>query len=136
MALAFLDTNVILRHLLGDHIDHSPRATAYLRRIERREISVRVADSVVFETVFTLQRFYLVPKPDIRDNLLPLIDMRGILLPGKRRFRRVFELYVNLNLSFVDAYHAVVMASLNLNEIVSFDRGLDRLPGIKRVEPS
>jgi predicted nucleic acid-binding protein len=34
MALPFLDTNVLLRHFLDDHADHSPRATAYLQRID------------------------------------------------------------------------------------------------------
>jgi predicted nucleic acid-binding protein len=31
MALPFLDTNILLRHLSQDHPDHSPRATALLK---------------------------------------------------------------------------------------------------------
>jgi predicted nucleic acid-binding protein len=100
MALPFLDTNVLLRHLLQDHPQQSPRSTAYLARVERGEIKVRTADTVVFETVFTLQRQYGVPKEDIRDNLLPILELPGIVLPGKRRLRKVFDLYVDLNLPF------------------------------------
>jgi predicted nucleic acid-binding protein len=135
MALPFLDTNPLLRHLRQDHPGFSPRATAYLRRIERGEIEVRTSDVVVFETVYTLQRSYKQPKAAIRDALLPLLELPGIRLPGKRRFRQVFDLYVRLNISFADAYHAVLMQQLKLTEVVSFDREFDRVPGLTRTEP-
>jgi predicted nucleic acid-binding protein len=135
MAEAFLDTNILLRHVLGDHPEHSPRATAFLERVERGELTVRTANTVIFETVFTLQRQYRRPRDKIRDAILPLIELPGIVLPNKRRFRRVFELYLDLNLSFADVYHAVLMEQLGLDEIVTFDRGFDRVPGIRRVEP-
>jgi predicted nucleic acid-binding protein len=135
MTALFLDSNVILRHLLGDHPEQSPRSTAYLERVERGEIQLRTADTVVFEVVFTLQRQYHQPKSRIREAVLPLIELPGIILPGKRRLRKAFDLYVDLNLSFADAYHAVLMEQLELEEIVTFDRGFDRVPGIKRLEP-
>lgn len=135
MAPQFLDTNVILRHLLADHVEQSPRATDFLRRVEMGESQVRTADTVVFEVVFTLQRQYGHPKARIRDAVLPLIELPGVNLPGKRRFRRVFDIYVDLNLSFADAYHAVLMQQSKLDEIVTFDRGFDRVRGIRRVEP-
>jgi|SRR3990172_6152596 len=135
MTISFLDTNVILRHLLGDHPEQSPRATACFQRIEHGELRVRTADTVIFEVVFTLQRFCQVPKAKIRDAVLPLIELPGILLPGKHRFARVFDLYVDLNLSFADAYHAVLVESLKLDDILSFDKGFDRVAGIKRREP-
>jgi len=135
VALPFLDTNVLLRHLLQDEAEQSPRSTALLAKIESGEISVRIADTVVFETVFTLQRQYRVPKGEIRDKVLALLELRGIVLPGKRRFREVFDLYADFNVSFVDAYHAVLMNRLALGSIISFDRGIDRLPGLDRIEP-
>jgi predicted nucleic acid-binding protein len=121
MARPFLDANVLLRHLLQDQPQQSPRATAHLERIERGELEVRTTDVVIFETVFTLQRQYRHPKAMIRDVLLPLLDLPGIILPGKRHFHNVFDLYVNLNLSFADAYYAVLMERLILTEIVTFD---------------
>lgn len=136
MALPFLDTNILLRHLLHDHPEQSPRATAYLARIEQGDIRVRIAETIIFETVFTLQRQYGHPKAAIRDNVLPLIELPNIVLPGKRRFRKVFDMYVDLNVSFIDAYHAVLMGQLGLDEIVTFDRQFDRVPSISRVEPT
>lgn len=135
MALPFLDTNVLLRHLLQDDEQQSSRSTALLARIEAGEERVRIADTVVFETVFALQRQYRVPKGEIRDKVLALLELPGIVLPGKRRLREVFDLYADLNASFVDAYHVVLMKRLGLNQIISFDRGIDRIPGVDRTEP-
>lgn len=132
---AFLDTNVLMRNFTQDHPDHSPRATAYLERLERGEIEVRTADTVVFETAFLLERRYRLPKSAVRDALLPLLELPGVVLPGKRRFRRVFELYVDHNLPFADAYDVALMEGLGLTEIVSSDRDYDRVPGIMRREP-
>ena len=135
MAIAFLDTNILLRHLLQDHAEQSPRATAYLARIESGDIRVRIAETVIFETVFTLQRQCGQPKSAIRDILVPLIELPGIVLPGKRRMREVFDMYVDLNISFVDAYHAALMKRLGLRDIVTFDRQFNRVRGVRRVEP-
>lgn len=135
MPLPFLDTNILLRHLLRDVPEQSMRCTAYLDRIERGELKVRTADTVIFEVVFTLQRTHKRPRVDIAAALLPLIELPGIVLPNKRRFRQVFDLYVRLNIAFADAYHAVLMEGLRLTEVVTFDREFDRIPGIVRREP-
>lgn len=135
MAIQFLDTNILVRHMTQDHPEHSRRATGFLEKVESGEIKVYTADTVIFETVFTLERSYHQPKAKIREVFLPIIELPGIILPGKRRFRKVFDLYVNLNLPFADAYHAVVMEHLHLKEIVTFDREFDRVPDVSRIEP-
>jgi len=134
-ALPFLDTNVFLRHLLQDHPDHSPRATLYFDRIEHGGLRVETTATVVFETVFTLQSFYKHPRPLIGDNVLPLLLLPGIALPGKRRLRRAFDLYTSTNLSFADCLHVAIAEARKVPQFVSFDRGLDRITGLNRVEP-
>ena len=130
----FLDTNIFLRHLRQDHPTLSAQATAIIARIERGELPVRTSDTVIFETVFTLQRTYKESPGRIADALLPLIGLPGIVLPGKRHYRKVFELYRQGPLGFADCYHVVFMQRLGIGEILSFDRGFDRIPGISRRE--
>ncbi len=134
-ALPFLDTNVFLRHLVQDHDDHSPRATLYFDRIERGGLRVETTATVVFETVFTLQSFYKHPRLLIHDNVLPLLRLPGIALPGKRQLRRAFDLYTSTNLSFADCLHVAIAEARKVPQFVSFDRGLDRIAGLNRVEP-
>jgi predicted nucleic acid-binding protein len=134
MTLMFLDTNVLLRHLLQDDPTQSPKASAFLKRIEEGSVKVRTSETIIFETVFILQKVYHRSKAAIRDSFLPLIELPGIVLPSKRRYRKVFSLYVESNLPFADAYHAVLMEQLNLTEIVSFDTDFDKIKGITRVK--
>lgn len=135
MSHPVLDTNVLLRHLLHDDPEQSPRATAFLARVEAGEVRVRVSDPVIFETVFTLQRSRGVPKVDIRDRLMRLLEMPGIVLPGKERWRLILNTYTSRNLPLVDAYLVVMMERWRTDEIISFDTDFDRVPGIKRIEP-
>ena len=132
-----LDTNVLIRHFMTDSPTLSPLATAYLRRIERGEIEARITDTVVFETVYVLESVYRVPRPDIRDHLLSVLDLGAIRYSGRRRVHEIFDLYVNRpSLSFADCLHAVLVMRQEFSGIVSFDRGLDRVPGLVRVEPA
>ncbi|MHB8190794.1 MAG: PIN domain-containing protein [Ferrimicrobium sp.] len=56
---AFIDTNVLVRHLVGDPPDMAARATAYLAK----ETELVVADLIVAETVYVLEYFYEVRDP-------------------------------------------------------------------------
>jgi predicted nucleic acid-binding protein len=131
----FVDTNVLLRHLLQDDPDQSPRASSFLAGIERGDVTAYIADTVVFEAVFTLQRRHGVSKQAIREALLAFVRLPSVILPDKRRLLRVFDLYVDAGLSFADAYHVAIMEQRGLDKIASFDRDFTRIPGITRVEP-
>lgn len=135
-SLPFLDTNIFVRHLTQDNATLSPRATAFIRRIEAGEVTVRTTDTVIFETVFTLQSFYRIARPQIRAGLEPLLKLPSIRLQGKRRYGRTFELYVSFpSLSFADCYHVAFMESQGLTDFISFDKGLSRVSTITRKEP-
>jgi len=135
--LALLDTNVLLRHFLHDHADHSPRATAIVAEIERGERRVRLADTIVFEAVFTLEKHYRVPREEIRNSVLPIIQLPGVELPGKRIYEGVFERYLaHRTLSFADSYHLGLADHLHLAGIITFDERMDRLPGVHILRPA
>lgn len=132
-----LDTNILLRHILADHPDHSPKATAYFQRIEQGNIEAQLTDTVIFETVYVLQRLHRVPRADIRDALLEILKFSHIRLANKRALRQVFDLYVNTPaLSYADCYHAVLVTQRGLAGLVSFDRKFDRVQGLTRLEPN
>ena len=134
--LPFIDANIFLRHLTQDHPDHSPRATAFLQRIEAGTQRARTSETVVFETVFTLEKQYRQPRATIRSILVSLLALPQLVLPGKRRLRRAFALYVAYPaLSFADCAHIALMERLQLVDLASFDRKMSRVPTINRQEP-
>jgi uncharacterized protein len=135
MPLPFLDTNIFVRHVAGDHAEFSPRARALIRRIEHEGLRVRTSETVVFESVFTLNRSYKMSKREVRDSMRLLLSMRGITLPDKATVLEALDLFADRNMSFGDAYHAALMKRLGLTEVYSFDGDFDRVPGLTRLEP-
>lgn len=133
--LFFLDTNIILRHLLRDDEEKATASKALLARLERGDARARTSDIVVAEVVFVLERSYRVPKEEIRDHVLPIILFPGLMLPSKRLYLRAFELYVERNISFADAYNAALMEKLKIAQVASYDPHFDRIEGIHRFEP-
>lgn len=134
MARPFLDANVLLRHLLQDDPEQSPKATAFLDRVEQDDVRVRMSVTAVFEVVYALQGLYDLPKATVREVLLPLIELSSIVLPNKGRLVQAFDLYATRDLPFSTAYHLVEMAHLNVTEIVSFDPAFDAIEGVRRVK--
>lgn len=135
MGLPFLDTNIFLRHLIGEPEEQAQRATALFEKIERGDVKVVTTTAVLFEVVFTLERFYKKSKLEIRDLALPLFEIPDIKIEGKQALKKIFTIYITKNISFIDAYHAVFMEKETLKEVISFDHDFDRIEGIKRVEP-
>lgn len=136
MPLRFLDTNVLLRYLTRDDERKATAAFALLQRIERGEERVVTSQAVIFETVFTLQRFYKVPRPEVQALVLPIIMLRGVQLPNKPLYQEAFDLYVKQKISLPDAWNGVFMRARGLSEIYSWDTDFDEMAWLTRVEPA
>jgi len=133
----FLDTNIFLRQILNDLPDQSPACLALFQAIERGEIAVWTTDLAIAEVVYVLagRRTYAFPRAAIRDALLPLLELSHLRLARKRIYTRVFELYVNLPISFVDAFHIALVETRPDKEVYSFDADFDRVSGVRRLRP-
>ena len=131
----FLDTTILLRYLTGDDPKKAAGALALLHRIEEGEERVATSPLVIFETVFTLQKAYRIPRSQIRAALSDLISLRGVELPNKPVYLQALDLYTEKNISFADAYNAAYIHAHHLNEIYSFDTDFDKIDDIIRVEP-
>ncbi len=136
MSTCFLDTNILLRFLTRDDEGKAQQALDLLLRIERGEEKVITSPLVIFETIYTLQRLYKVPRQLIRDQILSIISLRSLHLPDKNLYHRAFDLYVTKNISFADAYNAVYMQAEEVSHIYSWDRDFDKIDGITRLEPT
>lgn len=135
MSRRFLDTNIFVRYFTRDDEEKANRAKLLLERIERGEEKGETSPIVIFETVYTLERYYRIAKSRIREVLSPIIRLRGLRLPQKRLCIKALHLFAAKNIAFADAYNAVYLQSLGLSEIYTFDTDFDKLAGIRRVEP-
>jgi predicted nucleic acid-binding protein len=137
VAVLFLDTNVILRHITQDHPDHGQRAYSLLQQVETGALEVTTCEAVVVEAVYVLssRSLYNVPRQKIRDDLTAIIRAKGLKLPHKRTYLRALDLYASANLDFADALIVAHMERARITTIVSFDQHFDRVVGITRQEP-
>lgn len=133
----FLDTNIFLRYFTRDDVEKAQQALLLLQRVERGEERVETSLIVVFEVVFTLERFYKVPRDRIRGLLLPILAMHGLRLLEKDLIQQALDQYAitRSGISFADVYNALYARSRGLTEVYSWDTDFDELPGVTRVAP-
>lgn len=128
---AFVDTNVLVRHLIGDPPKLAARATAYLQR----ESELLVADLIVAETIYVLESFYEVARPEISEAMRALIVMESVSVIDAPLLLRAVEIYEHDRLDFAEAYLIASAESTGVMKVASFDRSIDRFKSITRVEP-
>lgn len=128
---AFVDTNIIVRHLTGDPSDMAERATAYLASASE----LYLTDLVAAETVYVLESFYEAPRAQIATAMRSLIAMRSVVTVDPALLLRTIEVYENDRLDFAEAYLVASAESTGVDQVASFDRSIDRVGTIRRVEP-
>jgi len=131
----FLDTNILVRYFTNDEPEMARAALALMEKIERGEERVVTSPIVIFETVFLLERHYKVPKAAIREKVGDVLALRSLHLPEKTLCLQALDLYVEKNIAFADAYHAIWMQARGVTDIYSFDREFDRIAGLHRIDP-
>lgn len=128
---AFIDTSIIIRHLTGDPPDLAARATAFLAASS----GLLLADLIVAETVYGLESFYEVPRAEVADLIRAVIAFPAMRTLDPALLLRSIEVYETHGLDFAEAYLVASAEMAGVDCVASFDRSLDRVPSITRVEP-
>lgn len=128
---AFVDTNVLVRHLTGDPPETAERATAYLGT----ERDLLLTDLVAAETVYVLESFYEAPREQVAQALRSLIAFDSIICVDPALLLRAAEIYETDRIDFAEAYLVACAESTGVGRIASFDRSIDRIDTVRRVEP-
>jgi len=131
----FLDTNILIRYFTKDDEKKAYDVLELLKRIEKNEEKVITTPLIIFEVIFTLQSYYKLPREEIKELLLPILNLRGLRLTFKSIFEKALEMYPQVNISFADIFNYCFMLEEGINEIYSYDGDFDNLVGVKRVLP-
>ena len=126
-----VDTNVLVRHLTGDPPDAAARATAFLADADH----LFLADLIVAETVYVLESYYETPRPRVATAMRSLLAFAPIVTVDDALVLRALEVYELDRLDFAEAYLVACAESTGVGTVASFDRAIDRVPTIERVEP-
>lgn len=127
---AFLDTNVLMRHLTGDPPEQAGRATRFLAKADE----LLLADLIVAEVVYVLESFYEVERAEVGRLVRAILAFPAIRTLDPDLLRRAIEVYERPGLDFAEAYLVASAEATGVGRVVSFDRAIDRVRTVERVE--
>ena len=128
---AFVDTNVLVRHLTGDPPDLAARATSHLAA----ERELLLTDLIAAEAVYVLESFYEAPRDQIAQAIRSLVAFDSIVCVDPALLLRAVEVYETDRIDFAEAYLVACAESTGVGRVASFDRSIDRINTIDGVEP-
>jgi predicted nucleic-acid-binding protein len=119
-----IDANIILRYILEDHAELSPKAKRLIG-----ENTVETPIEVLCEVVFVLTRIYGIARKDIADTLLDFYGNTNCVLPHREAVIKGIEYFGEKTLDFVDCILAGYYEAENTT-VQTFDTKLEKLLAI------
>ena len=129
---AFVDTNILIRHLTGDPPDQAARATRFLTAADE----LLLADLVVAEVVYVLESFYEVPRARVAELVQAIVAFPAVVVLDAAMLLRALEVYETARLDFAEAYLVAQAERSGVGVVASFDRANDRVGTVRRLEPT
>lgn len=108
------------------------RATATLAGSERQLL---LADLILAECVYVLESFYEVERARVAELMRAAIALPSVVVIDERLLLRSLELYEIDRLDFAEAYVVASAEATGVTAVVSFDRAIDRVATVQRIEP-
>ncbi len=128
---AFVDTNILIRHLTGDPPKQARQATAFLAAAEE----LLLADLIVAETVYVLESFYEVPRNRVADLVRAVIAFPPVTVVDEALLLRALEVYEVNRLDFAEAYLVACAEVSGVGAVASFDRAVSRVRTVRHIVP-
>ena len=129
-----IDTNVLVRFLIGDTDIKYVGTRLLFDRLRSGEENVEMLPLVFFQTIFVLKSFYNIPKEVIADVMLNLLDYPGIILEKKQIYINSLEIWQKNNFEIIDCYLTAIFQTKKYTHLYSYDKAIGKL-GVSRKEP-
>ena len=130
-----LDANIILRFLTNDVPTQAERCEKLLEEVQKGAIAVFLADITLADVIWILEKYYKLPRNEIRMAMRRIIELKGLQCSNKSQALAALDYYVEKNIDWTDAFMATQLIAKDILELYSFDKHFDRLEGLTRIEP-
>lgn len=127
----YVDTNILTRHITGDPPDMAVRAGAFMDEADE----LLLPDLIVAETVYVLESYYGLNRDEVAAFVRSVLSYRSIRTRNHALLSKSLDIYQDHRIDFAEAYLAAAAESTEVGIVVSFDRAIDRIPSVTRVEP-
>jgi len=129
----FLDSNIIIRFLIGEPNNQKSYTQAVFDTIEKEECNAYINSLILHEVLYTMINYYQINKKNVVARLLKILsldnfDMHDI---AKKDAINAMKKYSEKNVDFPDCVFSVI-AKTNKYKLVSFDQHFKKL-GINPV---
>ncbi|HEV2871238.1 MAG TPA: PIN domain-containing protein [Actinomycetota bacterium] len=104
-------------------------------RLLSRAGQLLLPDLIVAEVVYVLESVYRVPRPRVAELVRAIIAFPAIEVADEPVLLRALEVYEVHRLDFADAYLVAEAETSGVNAMASFDKAIERVPTVRRVEP-
>ncbi|MEX2618918.1 MAG: PIN domain-containing protein [Egibacteraceae bacterium] len=128
---AFVDTNILVRHLTWDPPELAARATRFLAEADQ----LLLVDLVLAEMVYVLESYYEVERQRVAELARSVIAFPAVMTVDDALLLRTIELYEVERLDFADAYLVGSAEASGVGVVASFDQRIGRVSSIQRLEP-
>ncbi len=116
-----LDTNILLRFLLADHDELSPKAARLFQRAADRECLLILTDLGIAEAVWVLTSYYKLERKPVAECLANLLVRAGVHCPNLDPILDALTRFKATNCDFYDCYLAAQAGASGV-AIASFDK--------------
>ncbi len=120
-----LDTNVIIRFLIGDDEKFLAQSIVIFEQIESSKIQVEILEGVLMESYFVLTKFYKCDKNSVINDLKTILAFDGVVSHNKAILFETLSIIENKNIDFVDAL-ICAKSKLQGYKKLSFDKDVKK----------
>lgn len=120
-----IDTNIIIRFLIGDNDEHLALSSEHFRQIENGEIQAEILSEVLMEAYFVLTKFYKIDEAEVLQDLKAILCLEGVANRDKAILIETLNIIEHKHIDFIDA---LICAKCKVQhyEKLSFDKDLDK----------
>lgn len=94
-----------------------------------------LSDLVLAESVYVLESFYELERSRVAELMRAAIALPSIAVVNASILLRALEVYEVDRLDFAEAYLVASAEATGVEAIMSFDRTIDRVQTVSRIEP-
>ena len=125
-----LDANIIIRFLVADEKEKADKIEQILKINEELVLT----DVTISEIIWVLSSYYKESRSEIIKKITALINLPQIRC-NKKIILLALNFFEKYNIDWIDAYLVAYSQENKISEVYSYDRDLDKMKKIKRIEP-
>jgi predicted nucleic-acid-binding protein len=129
-----IDTNIIIRYLVGDNLPQAKAAAQLFEACDRGELRLVLLPSVLCECIYVLTSFYKHPRGEVARVLRGLVSHPGVELDNRTEHLDALDRFAKTKVDFVDCLLAATGAQTQTT-VASFDRDLTRFTDVTVLNP-